>query len=138
MECQVKRRWETPRSITGELWIDGNFICFTLEPSRNTPVHSGHPCIAVGRFRVILTPSPHLGYVTPELVFVPGRSDIRMHVGNYPKDVLGCTVVGSMHSEDFVGDSHKTFEESVMPLFINARDRAEEIWVEYFDPPKVV
>jgi Steigviridae/Suoliviridae L,D-carboxypeptidase/transpeptidase len=135
MNCEVRRRWETSRSITGELWIDGQFECYTLEPARDSPVHPGHPCIPAGRYRVALTLSPHLEYTTPELLEVPGRSDIRWHIGNYPKDVLGCAVVGLTHAEDFVGDSRRAFEEKLMPLLKSAYQEGEEIWASYLDPP---
>lgn len=130
MEIEVRRRWFTEKSVCGELFVDGQRECYTLEPSKTTPVFPSHPAIPTGRYRVILTPSPELGYVTPELLDVPGRTAIRIHIGNFPKDVKGCTVVGQAHTLDFVGSSKQAFD-SLMTLLRTATD---EIWAEYSEP----
>lgn len=119
MHLQVVRKWETSKSVCGQLYLDGQLECFTLEPSRDNPVHPGHPCIPAGTYKVILTPSPHLGYLTPEVLDVPGRSEIRIHIGNWPKDSLGCTLVGMTHLPDAVGDSRSAFN-GLMVLLRNS------------------
>jgi len=128
MKVDIFRRVETARSITGEFWIDGIKQCVYLEPSRLTPVNPGHPCIPAGIYKVVLTPSPHLGYVCPEVLDVPGRTAIRWHIGNYPKDVLGCCIVGTTLGTDFVGNSKVAFEALMAKLTGN------EITSEYHDP----
>jgi hypothetical protein len=56
MNVEIRRKWETDLSVCGEMWIDGQFECLTLEPSRLTPIHADHPCIAAGgRFRWTFT-----------------------------------------------------------------------------------
>lgn len=130
MKVEIRRLWETPRSVSGEMWIDGQFECYTLEPSRLTPVHEGHPCIAAGTFKVILTLSPHLGYITPEVLDVPGRTAIRWHIGNKPEDVLGCAAVGEAHSTDWVANSTIAFKKLMTLL-----GTADEITATYIDPP---
>lgn len=133
MRIVVQRRWETDTSICGEMYVDDQRECFTLEPSRTTPVHLGHPCIPAGTYSVILTPSPHLGYVTPELLSVPSRTAIRIHVANYPKDVLGCTAVGDTHTENFVGLSKEAFARLITLL----KTTSDPITAEYRDPPSL-
>jgi len=133
MNIEIRRKWETPRSVCGEMWIDGKFQCFTLEPARTTPVHAGHPCIPAGSYKIVLTKSPHLGYVTPEVLNVPGRTAIRWHVGNKPEDVLGCVAVGSGYSSnapDFVAHSKFAFDQLMQAL----RAAIGEITAHYFDP----
>ena len=112
------------------MWIDGQFECFTLEPARTNPVHEGHPCIAAGTFRVVLTPSPHLGYVTPEVLDVPGRTAIRWHIANKPEDVLGCVGVGETRSLDWVANSAVAFKKLMTLL-----GTADSISAVYIDPP---
>ena len=111
MKIDIFRTKETPRSVSGELFVDSQFECYTLEPSRTSPVHAGHPCIPAGVYSVVFTPSPHLGYITPELLDVPGRSDIRIHVGNFPKDSLGCVLVGQAAAADTVLESRQAFNK---------------------------
>lgn len=110
-DIEVRRTSETSNSVAGELWLNGSLFCYTLEPSRDNPVHTGHPCIPAGAYSAIISHSPHLNYDTPELQNVPGRSDIRIHIGNYPKDSLGCILVGGAGNvPDFIGQSRLTFE----------------------------
>jgi hypothetical protein len=130
LDLDIYRMWETPASVCGELWMRDRSWLYTLEPSRETPVHPGHPCIAAGRFRVILSKSPHLGYICPEVLDVPGRTAIRWHIGNKPADVLGCTAVGESHDTDFVGDSKVAFAR-LMRVLVNY----ELIYVTYHDGP---
>lgn len=134
MHVEIKRQIETPGSIISSIYVDGQFVCYGLEPARTTPVHPGHPCIPAGTYKVVLTPSPHMGYVTPELLNVPGRSDIRWHIGNYPKDVLGCIAVGLVKSKDFVGSSKEAFNDHLMPLLKYAREVGQLIDATYTDP----
>jgi hypothetical protein len=128
MKVDIYRKFQTSRSITGEFWLDGNQQCFYLEPSRHTPYWPGHPCIEAGIYRVVLTMSPHLGYVCPEVLDVPGRTSIRWHIGNYPKDVLGCCVVGTAMATDMVLNSKTAFEALMDSL------QDQEIIAEYHDP----
>lgn len=121
MKLEVRRKEETSRSIIGELWIDGQKECYTLEPARTNPVNVGHPCISAGSYNVIFTPSPHLGYITPELENVPGRSDIRIHVGNFPRDTDGCILVGSAKNINWVSSSKVAFAQ-LMTLLKTATD----------------
>ncbi len=128
MKVDIYRKVETNQSITGEFWLDGVWECYYLEPSRSTPYYPGHPCIQAGAYRVVLSMSPHLGYVCPEVLQVPGRTAIRWHIGNFPKDVLGCCVVGTTLGVNFVGNSKVAFEALMTKL------ERQEIVAEYHDP----
>lgn len=70
------------------------FECFTVErPWRgNSPNVS---CIPEGEYQLI--PSRYLrgGYDTYEIVKVPDRTAIKIHVGNTMLNVLGCIALGS-------------------------------------------
>lgn len=128
MKVDVYRQVETSQSITGEFWLNGMRECCYLEPSRDTPFYPGHPCIGAGTYRVVLSMSPHLGYACPEVLDVPGRSEIRWHIGNFPKDVLGCCVVGTAVSTNEVENSRAAFEALMGKL------EGQEILAEYHDP----
>lgn len=136
VKVDIYRSTETSRSITGQMFVDGKPVCFELEPSRLTPVHPGHPCVPAGTYRVIRTLSPHLGYKTPEVLNVPGRTAIRWHIGNKPEDVLGCCAVGEVlgPQADWVGSSKVAFNLYLMPLLDKAWDAGEEVWATYHDP----
>jgi hypothetical protein len=137
MKIDVYRFAETDRSILGRVAVDGQQFCFALEPGRFKPVHAGHPCIPCGLYQVKLSLSPHFGYVTPEVLEVPGRSAIRIHKGNKPEDSLGCTLVGMTHgpAADWISDSHAAFDR-LMELCRTAESRTEQIFIEYHDIPQ--
>lgn len=128
MQILVKRLWETKLSVCGQMYVDGILQCYTLEPARVNPVIDGHPCIPAGTYGVIFTLSPHLKYITPELVDVPGRTDIRIHIANYPNQVLGCTAVGQTHKTDFVGHSEDAFDALMTKL------KGQTVTAIYTDP----
>jgi hypothetical protein len=128
MKVDVFRKVETSESITGEFWLDGVKECNYLEPSRETPFYPGHPCIEAGTYRVALTLSPHLGYVCPEVLDVPGRTAIRWHIGNFPRDVLGCCVVGTAVGTNQVENSRSAFDALMTKL------TGQNIVAEYHDP----
>ncbi len=48
---------------------------------------------------------------TFEVTGVPNRSGVLFHVGNYPKDTMGCILVGSYHNGGLLCDSKKGFAE---------------------------
>ena len=128
MKVDIYRKVETSESITGEFWLDGVQECCYLEPSRTTPFWPGHPCIDAGVYKVVLTVSPHLGYLCPEVLDVPGRTAIRWHIGNFPKDVLGCCVVGTTAGENLVENSKIAFTALMAKL------QGQDITAEYHDP----
>jgi hypothetical protein len=129
MKVDIYRKVETSKSITGEFWLDGVMECYYLEPSRLTPYYPGHPCIPAGVYPVVvLSMSPHLGYVCPEVLNVPGRTAIRWHIGNFPKNVLGCCVVGTVLDVDSVVNSKLAFDALMAKL------QGQDISAEYHDP----
>lgn len=68
--------------------------------------------------------------MTPELIDVAGRSDIRIHIGNFPRDTLGCLLVGTTRTPDLVGNSAAAFK-SLVTLIKTATD---PIWITIIDP----
>jgi hypothetical protein len=132
IELHIYRERETHNSVGGDLWFNGMFLMFTLEPARVNPVHPGHPCIPAGRYMARLTVSPHLGYRCPELLDVPDRSNIRIHKANWPMQIKGCTAVGQKQDTDFVGESAVAFARlmEIVP-------QDEPFYVTYYDSSPV-
>jgi hypothetical protein len=58
---------------------------------------------------------------------VPGRTAIRWHIGNYPRDVLGCSVVGTAVGENRVENSRVAFAALMVKL------QGQETIAEYHD-----
>jgi Family of unknown function (DUF5675) len=96
--------------------INGVRQCYYPEPLRSPHSIPGIAFLEAGTYRDVLTISPQLGYVCPEVLNVPGRTAIRRHSGNVPKDVLGCCVVGVALGRDFLGNSRTAFEALMAEL----------------------
>lgn len=86
----------------GQLYIDDEFFCFTLEDEireqDGVPVEKwkvkGETAIPRGIYDVVFQNSPRFGPDTLTLLKVPGFTHIRIHAGNTEKDTEGCILVG--------------------------------------------
>jgi hypothetical protein len=116
MEMVVVRETKTALSTIGTLSIDGKPFGSTLELPWKNNQHLVS-CIPTGTYEVQLLPSPKFNNApTPHVLNVPGRDNILMHVGNFPRDTEGCLLVGSFPGRDLVGDSKKAFAQLVQKM----------------------
>ena len=92
MRVELERFAYTPMGTFGVLSMD-EFRCFTVERPwlNNKPSVS---CIPRGIYTVKFGRFHRGGYNCYELLDVPGRSLIKIHVGNTMDDVIGCIAVG--------------------------------------------
>jgi len=117
MNIRLLRYRFTDRSTIGNLYIDGQFECYTLEdPIREItgrPVEEwkipGSTAIPYGRYKVIIDYSNRFKKLTPRLVDVPGFTGIRIHPGNFPEDTEGCILVGKVRGNDLILESRNAF-----------------------------
>ena len=110
MQLKLVRRWLTPISTVGELFVDDVRFCFTLE----LPIKDGLPGSAIpeGTFKVTTYPSPHFERLMPLLEGIPNRSEIEMHFGNSAEDSRGCILLGYTHDQpNWIGQSVKAFND---------------------------
>lgn len=101
LRLKITGRMHHPDCTLGRLSY-GDYQCFTLElPWLNN--RAGVSCIPVGIYRCKKIVSPSLGEcVEVENVF--GRTYIRIHKGNFTRQIEGCILVGT--SVQFIdGDS---------------------------------
>lgn len=114
MELALKRRWLTPRSTIGELFVDGRLECFVLEDVYRPPPAPkvyGKTAIPNGRYEVRITPSPRFKRDLPLVMGVPGFEGIRIHPGNNADHTEGCLLPGRWRGEDKVLDSRLAFDD---------------------------
>jgi len=103
MKILVKRESFLPKCTIGSLYIDGKFVCYTLEDTvrerKGEPVsHWKIPketAIPVGTYQCHITMSPRFRRMLPELLGVDGFTGVRIHGGNDESDTEGCILVGA-------------------------------------------
>ena len=116
MEILVRRIAKRPTYTIGRMYIDGKYVCDTLEDTdrglKQTDSLSsiqkkkvyGQTAIPTGIYGITLNViSPKFkdrGWAKfcngklPRLLNVPGYDGVLIHVGNKPEDTLGCILVG--------------------------------------------
>lgn len=151
MKILIKRTAKKQNYTIGQLFINGNKFCETLEdPDRgltstmssleisNKKVY-GDTAIPTGTYTVDMnTVSPRFGSQTyykevcggkvPRLLNVPGYQGVLIHVGNVPKDTHGCILVGKNTKIGQVLESKDTFK-SLYKELKKAADKKEQITV---------
>lgn len=109
MKLELVRQEFTDISTIGELLIDGEHFCFTLEdPVRDEKIY-GMTAIPYSTYEVVITYSPRFHKYMPLLKNVENYDGVRIHVGNTAEDTEGCILVGFSKSRDFIGGSMKAF-----------------------------
>lgn len=109
------RYTRTETAVLGSLYLNGAFICYTLENAAKAI-----PC---GLYTVLNSKSPKFKRELP-LIFnsttVKASRGIRIHRGNTFKDSQGCVIVGMGRStEDFSVTESKLAETMVTMLCRN-------------------
>ncbi len=136
-------RFPTRKETTlGQLFVNGELVCFTLEDAvrevNGEPVEkwkkSGITAIPQGKYKVTLENSPRFGSDTPTINNVSGYSEVRAHKGNKAADTEGCIILGmgiELQDElggDIVGGTSAPAFERVRGKIKNAVLCGEEVW----------
>ncbi len=86
---------ESVASIYGEVFLDEELICLSMElPWRGN--QNEISSIPAGAYAAILRQEKERDHgFTIELQAVPKRTNVQLHVGNVPKDSVGCVLLGN-------------------------------------------
>lgn len=121
MRITLMRIANKPTYCIGKLYIDGQYICDTIEDvdrgldDRMTEEEilekkvKGETAIPTGIYPVYLTYSPKYKKQMPLIDNVKGYSGIRIHSGNTSKDTEGCVIVGLNKKVGMVINSRKMY-----------------------------
>src|SRR6185437_5224317 len=105
----------TDHSTIGNLYMDGDIFCKTLELSCRKANLMGKLAIHNGRYELQINDEPttpleiKFGFTLPTLLNVPDRTFIHIHPGNAPLDTEGCILPGYKSDIDAVYDSRNAF-----------------------------
>ncbi len=82
MELRIKRTDFSDQSTIGELSVNGQFECYTLEDKVRPEKIAGKTAIPAGRYEVVISFSQRFQRPLPLLLKVPNFEGIRIHPGN--------------------------------------------------------
>ena len=131
MELTLQRIAKDKAYTLGELSIDGEKFCHTLEPrwrEQDAKKVAGKTAVPAGRYPVVITCSPKFKQWLPLLLHVPGFTGIRIHAGNTSKDTKGCILVGENTSKGVLSDS-RLWVERLKRRIVDAKERGESVWI---------
>lgn len=130
MELTLTRRWLYAESTLGELEVDGEFFCYTLEDTVRAPgiKIKSKTAIPPGRYRVTVTFSNRFKRRMPLLLNVPMFEGIRIHSGNKAVDTEGCILVGFSYSGESVLQSRHAYN-ALFPKIEQAVQSGTECWI---------
>lgn len=92
-QIAIHRSAENNECTTGYLSVDGRMVCYTLELPDNANRRNVSR-IPAGSYRAHLR-YDHEDAWRVELENVRGRTNVEIHVGNWPFDTEGCILVGA-------------------------------------------
>lgn len=110
MQINVRRTFKGSDYTIGKLYIDGHYLCDTLEDTvrpAGTKI-AGKTAIPAGTYKVKKTMSPRFKKILPEILNVPGFSGVRIHSGNTAADTDGCLLLGLNKTKGAVLESQTT------------------------------
>ena len=136
MKIEVNRIFKASTYTIGELSVNDNYLCDTLE-DRVRPEGEkvyGETAIPTGTYTVILSYSNRFKKVMPEIQNVPNFTGVRIHCGNSSKDTEGCLLVGKWDgkTDNWISDSKNSYNK-LYPLLEEAFNKKENITITIKD-----
>lgn len=125
----LKRVYPTDDYTIGELYIEGEYFCDTLEDTVREKKIAGKTAIPYGKYEVIVNRSPRFKRELPLLLDVPNFTGIRIHRGNDAEDTSGCILVGENKVKGKVINSTK-YELEITKLIKEAIDMDWQVFIE--------
>ena len=132
MELKLQRKKINKTSCIGDLYVDGEFECYTLEDPPRKKKIPGITGIPAGRYRIVVDFSDRFQTKMPLLLDVQGFKGVRIHSGNTAADTEGCILVGDVEKAGWIEKSRIAFFRLFKKLW-HACQR-EKVWIEVVDP----
>ena len=136
MKIEVNRIFKASNYTIGELSVNNNYVCDTLEDKVRVDGEKvyAETAIPTGTYTLVLSYSNRFKKVMPEILNVPNFSGIRIHCGNSSKDTEGCLLVGKWdgRTENWISDSKNSYNK-LYPLLEEAFNKKENITITIKD-----
>jgi hypothetical protein len=130
MNIVLKRIAKRDTYTIGQLYIDGQYWCDTLEDrvrdlSKERKV-AGETAIPAGTYDVVVNTSPKFKRLLPRLLSVPHFEGVLIHRGNTAADSAGCILVGENKAKGKVLNS-TIWEHRITEYLLDAQNKGEDI-----------
>lgn len=122
MILTLTRTQSTFHETSGQLYLDQEFYCDTIEPPSQPNTIHPKGCISEGWYEINITHSPKFKRLLPILRRVPNFEGIRIHAGNNCHHTAGCILVGER-------DWRRNNDQKKQPILVQSR-KTETILVE--------
>lgn len=129
MEIKVVRNAPGKHAMTGTLYVNGEYVCHTLEDIPRKVKVKGETAIPSGRYQVIFDFSDRFQKYMPHILNVPYFDGIRIHSGNTDHDTEGCLLLGLYISGETVVDSVKALTKFLK--IVQLVEKSEKIFITY-------
>lgn len=115
MHIKITRNKPINGTTIGNLFVDGVFVCYTLEDMVREVKIPHATAIPTGTYKVIFTMSNRFKKVLPLLVDVPGFEGVRIHSGNTIADTEGCVLVGTgvLKNQQYITGSRLAYQNLI-------------------------
>jgi len=128
MNLTLIRKYPADDCVIGELFINNEFECYTLEDIERPVKIPKITAIPRGNYNVVITYSESFKRPLPLLLNVPNYSGVRIHPGNTSKDTDGYILPGKGREEKKVTQSQDAFAALFQKL--DAASKVEKIFLE--------
>lgn len=140
-ELRLERKYLKETYTIGQLFVDGEFFCDTLEdPVRDLNKDGdledagefkiyGETAIPYGRHRVIVSDSPKLKRELPLILDVKHFTGIRIHKGVSALSTLGCVCIGENNKPGRLTNG-KFYEDKLVAMLKEYIASGEEIYID--------
>lgn len=110
MNLRIHRFEHGTNYTVGRLYVEDQYLCFTLEDKEREVKIAGETAIPKGTYKVIIDYSNRFKRDLPRLLDVPNFTGVRIHSGNSSKDTEGCILLGlNWAGGDWVANSKDAF-----------------------------
>ena len=120
MNLRIERTQRYPKSIGGKLYVDGKYVCYTLEIPWRWNLKN-RSCIPPGKYTCFWRHDK--GRIQLQDIPCPGgfRTSIQIHIGNRPvsEDTTGCILVGKQLSPNLLFNSKEAMDKLKDAIFSN-------------------
>jgi hypothetical protein len=127
VKLSLKRQPTKGGCTLGDMYVDGEWICFTLEDEvRDGHKVPGKTAIPAGTYTVTIDLSSRFGRLMPHVLNVPGFAGIRIHPGNTAENTDGCILVGNTRGTKSIGESRAAYSV-LFAMLSEAKRKGETI-----------